>query len=447
MKSDKGIRISQCMIVKNEERNIEKALSWGKDIMWEQIVVDTGSTDRTVEIAKNLGAKVFFFEWIDDFSAAKNYAIKMARGDWIAFLDADEYMNPEDSKKMKGMIKRLSKDTFDGISTGWQQLDNDGKIFSSGTQVRFFRNLPDIGYRRRIHEQLESFQKRKLRIGDMSQEISIFHTGYQGKSWEDKKKSGRNKKLILQELQDNSSDYEMMGYMGDEYFNENQMEEAEQWYRRAIMHMPPELASYDQRSAVTFTRLLLLLLEKDGASWETAREVYRQAVRLLPEEADFDYVVGRFFVYKEMHIEALEYLEKSLEKLNSYGCYNKALLLAANLLEVYGWLVRCCYSIGKLKNCVSYAITYLKYNKYGMDVLSYLLKTLLSDSRNLEIYENQDVLEVLLKIYDIKELKDRLFILKTAERAELCEFAGFVAERLFTSQEYKLLGIGKEEHI
>lgn len=63
--------ISQCMIVKNEEKNIRRALSWGKDIMCEQIVVDTGSSDRTVEIAREMGAKIFFFPWINDFAAAK----------------------------------------------------------------------------------------------------------------------------------------------------------------------------------------------------------------------------------------------------------------------------------------------------------------------------------------------------------------------------------------
>ena len=79
------LRISQCMIVKNEEANIEKALSWGKDLMWEQIVVDTGSLDRTVEIAKAKGAKVFSFPWIDDFAAAKNYAIGQAKGIGLPF--------------------------------------------------------------------------------------------------------------------------------------------------------------------------------------------------------------------------------------------------------------------------------------------------------------------------------------------------------------------------
>lgn len=65
------MRLSQCMIVKNEERNIERALRWGKGVVWEQIVVDTGSTDRTVELAEKMGAKVFYFEWQDDFRLPK----------------------------------------------------------------------------------------------------------------------------------------------------------------------------------------------------------------------------------------------------------------------------------------------------------------------------------------------------------------------------------------
>ena len=96
MKGQGGARISQCMIVKNEEENMERALSWGKGIVSEQIVVDTGSTDRTVEIAERMGAKVYHFEWINDFSAAKNYAISKAKYEWIAFLDADEYFLEKD---------------------------------------------------------------------------------------------------------------------------------------------------------------------------------------------------------------------------------------------------------------------------------------------------------------------------------------------------------------
>lgn len=183
------IRVSQCMIVKNEEKNIEKALTWGKDLMWEQIVVDTGSTDRTVEIARALGAKIYCFPWSDDFAAAKNFAIGQAAGDWIAFLDADEYMTPEGVASISNLFSGSQIQRFDGISTGWQQLNEEGTIFSSATQVRFFKNLPDIRYRRRIHEQLISVSGRELKIADAVLDISIFHTGYQKQALADKKKA------------------------------------------------------------------------------------------------------------------------------------------------------------------------------------------------------------------------------------------------------------------
>lgn len=80
-----SFRLSQALIVKNEEANIERALSWGRSFLDEQIVVDTGSTDRTVEIAKRCGAAVYHFDWVNDFSAAKNFALEKCTGDWIFF--------------------------------------------------------------------------------------------------------------------------------------------------------------------------------------------------------------------------------------------------------------------------------------------------------------------------------------------------------------------------
>ena len=107
MVSKTGVRISQCMIVKNEENNIQRALSWGKGLVSEQVVVDTGSTDQTMEIARRMGAIVYEFPWKDDFSAAKNFAISKTKYEWIAFLDADEYLAPDAKEKVRDYIKLL----------------------------------------------------------------------------------------------------------------------------------------------------------------------------------------------------------------------------------------------------------------------------------------------------------------------------------------------------
>lgn len=448
LKKTKSLRISQCMIVKNEENNIQKALSWGKEIMWEQIVVDTGSTDNTVDLAQKLGAKVVHFTWIDDFAAAKNYAISQASGDWIALLDADEYMMPEDAKKVEDVLIELEERNFDGLSTGWQQLNDEGKIFSSGTQIRFFRNDPDIRYRRRIHEQLERKSGKELRVGDATQELSIFHTGYQTKALDGKTKSQRNRKLILAELEDHPEDYEMMGYLGDDFLSDGEKEAAETWYRRSIQHMPPVIVNYDQRSAVTFTEFLCLLIEKeellgDGTYLEEIQKTYQKAIKLLPEEADFDYVLGRFYAVKNEMKQAQKLLEMALEKVNTYGCYNKALRLSGNLFDAYELLVRCCYALKDQQKCISYAANYLKYNPYGVEVLFLFLRVLLPEWEKGETKEAQkrEVLEVLSKFYDLSIVKNRVFLVKAAEKAVGRDISLFFANQLFTPEEQKRLGL------
>lgn len=426
------IRVSQCMIVKNEEKNIEKALTWGKDLMWEQIVVDTGSTDRTVEIARALGAKIYCFPWSDDFAAAKNFAIGQAAGDWIAFLDADEYMTPKGVASISNLFSGSQIQRFDGISTGWQQLDEEGTIFSSATQVRFFKNLPDIRYRRRIHEQLISVSGRELKIADAVLDISIFHTGYQKQALADKKKSGRNLRLIQEELKEHPDDYEMLGYLGDEYYVNQEFQEAIQYYRRSIACMPDLLADYDQRSAVTFCRLLSILTEGEYASYTEAEVIYQKASRLLPQEADFAYIIGRYFAAEGDAQKAIFYLEQAIFKLNTYGCNNKALLLAANLKDAFDILVRCCYEAGEAQKCVTNAVNYLKNDRYAMSILSRLI-LVLTQSGGRETYKQ--VLLFFSQLYDYSALKDRLFLLTAAERSGCKKFVAHLEGWLFTPEE------------
>ncbi|MCI8948987.1 MAG: glycosyltransferase family 2 protein [Lachnospiraceae bacterium] len=449
MKPKKRIRISQCMIVKNEEANIEKALSWGKSVMWEQIVVDTGSTDGTAELAKKLGAKVFFFDWINDFAAAKNYAIEQAKGDWIAFFDADEYMVLQDARDMYRVLEGLAPNSYNAISTGCQNLDDEGKVFSSGTQIRIFRNTPDIRYRRRIHEQLVSLSGKELFIGDISNEISFFHTGYQKKALEGKEKKGRNRKLIQEELEKDPKDHEMLGYMGDECFGDGEICEAKKWYQKSIEQMPLSLPDYDQRSAYTFTQLLTILVRQWGNPGENLQEniseelraVYGQAVKRLPKEGDFDYILGKWYAGRNQAEKAAEHLKLAINKLETYGCYNKALLLAGNLLEVYGLLARCCYETGEIQTCISYSVTYLKYDKYGMAVLSRLMKALIPCERGEEPEADKGALELFMKLYDSSSLKDRLFLIKTAEKSGCIQLAGFLAEQLCSPEERMSMGL------
>lgn len=436
LKSREKNRISQCMIVKNEEKNIEKALSWGKAVMWEQIVVDTGSSDRTVELAEKLGAKVYSWKWQDDFAAAKNYAIGKAEGDWIVFLDADEYMEETDAQKLPQVFDQLLQKRYDGVTALLHNLDDEGRIFSSCSHLRFFRNDPDIRYRRRIHEQLVSLSGRELRVMDGTQELSIYHTGYQGKTASGKKKNERNRRMLRKELEEHAEDAELMGYMGDEYFNNGELTEAEGWYRRAIAHMPAELKEYDQRNSVTFSRLLMVLTEKTDADWAEAEKVYQQAVDTFPKEADYDYIAGRYFASHAHPADGIYFLETALGKLVQYGCTNKALFLSGNLGDAYDLLAKCSYEIKNLQKCVAYAVEHLKYEPYGMKALLWLLKALFSGRET-----NEAVAGFLSRIYDLSSLKDRLFILKTAQMTGEEEFVNYMLDYLFSMDERKLLGL------
>jgi len=93
--------LSLCMIVKNEEEYLQECLASVEDVVDEIILVDTGSTDRTVEIAGQFDAEVHHIPWNDDFAAARNESIKHASGDWILQLDADERLDPESKKELR----------------------------------------------------------------------------------------------------------------------------------------------------------------------------------------------------------------------------------------------------------------------------------------------------------------------------------------------------------
>lgn len=428
MERKQRLRLSQCMIVKNEEANIERALSWGKGVMWEQIVVDTGSTDRTMDIARSLGAKVCRIPWEDDFAAAKNYAIGQAKGDWIALLDADEYMAEEAVETLMLAIEEADRRGMEGLSTGWQQLDDEGRIYSSGTQVRFFKNKEDIRYRRRIHEQLESVTGRPLKLGDVVAQLSIFHTGYQSKAMARKTAERRNLRLIEEELREHPDDYEMMGYMGDEYLDSDG-KEAARWYAASVAHMPPQLSESDQRSAVTFTRLLSLRLGDEDASWEDGQEIYELGTRYFPKEADLEYVAGHYWARRGEFGRAVRHLREAFGKLETYGCGNKALMLAGNLGEAYELMVQCCYEAGEMESCVSYAVHSLRYDKYGMTSFRRLLLALRPDEAGREA-----VFRLLSKLYDTGSLKDQLFLVKAAQKTGCEPFAAYLSEHFFGPQ-------------
>lgn len=169
IQSAKPYTLSVCMIVKNEEANLFDSLSSVYDMADEVIIVDTGSIDRTIDVAEIFGAKVSHFPWTGDFSAARNHSLKQATSDWILVMDADE--------KISGLESFTPKDnTAYSLTTrnyianacviGWTKPENGGYGWITSAKVRIFPNQPDIFFSNTVHELVEPSLKIPIGGGD-----------------------------------------------------------------------------------------------------------------------------------------------------------------------------------------------------------------------------------------------------------------------------------------
>ena len=181
-------------MVKNEAKNLPRSLESVKSAVDEIIVVDTGSTDTTVEIAESYDAKVIRIPWKDDFSTPRNMAIEAASGDWIIFLDADEFFASPD--KIRSAITKLADSTT--IIIPRIDIDEEqNRELNHDWSMRIFRNVDYLRYRGLIHEHLTNVKTGKMPYIFGSSDLTIYHTGYAASKI--KQKLQRNLELIEQE--------------------------------------------------------------------------------------------------------------------------------------------------------------------------------------------------------------------------------------------------------
>ncbi|MEM5609555.1 glycosyltransferase family 2 protein [Bacillus thuringiensis] len=166
------ISISLCLIVKNEEQTLNNCLSSVKGIPDEIIIVDTGSTDRTKEIARKWTSHVYDFEWIDDFSAARNASFQYATKDYILWLDADDVLEQEQSRKLKQLKESLSEGV-DAVSMKYLMLNSEEKgITSYTTRLRLVKREKGFKWKGIVHEDLAINQAYTC----LQSDICITHT-------------------------------------------------------------------------------------------------------------------------------------------------------------------------------------------------------------------------------------------------------------------------------
>lgn len=190
--------LSVCMIVKNEENNIEDCINCVKPCADEIIVVDTGSTDNTVKLCEKHGVRVIPFEWCDSFSAARNESIKNATGDLIMWFDADDRIGTEEANLLARLKKVSPMDVVYGFRIISRSEDGESPPFM---QMRLFPRHPQIRFENRVHE---SIGKSVVDLGLKVEytDLEVVHMGYHNNK-AIKEKMMRNIRLIKLDLQDN----------------------------------------------------------------------------------------------------------------------------------------------------------------------------------------------------------------------------------------------------
>ena len=146
------ITVSLCMIVKNEERTLRRCLDSVRGLMDEIIIADTGSTDRTVEIARDCGAAVCTFPWCDDFAAARNFAFSKATMQYCMWLDADDVLEPADREAFRKLKETLDPDTDVVMLRYHTGFDESGKPTFSYWRERLLRRAAGFRWQGAVHE-------------------------------------------------------------------------------------------------------------------------------------------------------------------------------------------------------------------------------------------------------------------------------------------------------
>lgn len=147
------MKVSLCMIVKNEEEVLSRCLDSVKAFTDEIVIVDTGSTDGTRKIAADYTDRVFSFTWIDDFAAARNYAFSQATGDYLLWLDADDFVSPDNAKKFLALRERLADEQPDMVFLPYDTaFDANGNPASTFYRERIVKRTAGFRFVGRVHE-------------------------------------------------------------------------------------------------------------------------------------------------------------------------------------------------------------------------------------------------------------------------------------------------------
>ena len=325
-------------------------------------------------------------------------------------------MSGEDAAFLPGLLAdgRKVTDRTMAVFARLLNLDENGRAGGGGSQLRVFRNRPDIRFIGRIHERLlkDGGEFQDAELLDACGELTVFHIGYTDVVFAETGKLERNERILLKELEERPEDFHVMGNLADTYRAMKQYGRAVSWYERAVEAYRTEKkepGTQNLRMVWNYSYLLYLLCMEDREP-DKIQKLYEEALRYAPLNCDFDYVMGRYHIGKGDWGPAARHLEQAFELLEQGGDLHFGMMLIPNRMEAGEYLAIACFNGGRKEKCVSVCVDFLKEEPFVMGIL----KVFLTAMRSVSAGAGQ-VLGFLGKLYDLSNLKDRLFVWRAAK--------------------------------
>ena len=270
------------MIVKNEEQLLPRCLKSIKNLVDEIVIVDTGSTDRTVEIAKSFGAKVYHHPWENDFSKHRNQSIGYASSDWIFILDADEKVVKWDPN----VATIISNMKMDSVFVKVENIYGKGEGVAWRNSIRLFRNNERIRYKGRVHNELNGCNNSAPSV------IIIYHKGYFLDPDKEEEKYLRTRALLEQEIQADPDNPKFHHYLAVAYLGRHLYDTALEECKKAL-----DLASRQKQDEVLYlwTRFVGAVCCLNTNRLGEAEKLCVQAIKTNPMHLDSHYVLSSLY--------------------------------------------------------------------------------------------------------------------------------------------------------
>ncbi|CAI6081291.1 hypothetical protein PAECIP112173_03171 [Paenibacillus sp. JJ-100] len=298
--------ISVCILSLNEEGEIGDCVSSISRWVSEVLVLDTGSSDRTIEEATLAGADVHQIHWKDDFSYARNKLIDLASSPYILMMDADE--------RYEGDGRDLSEYINTSVLPGRVKIVNqlDGEEQSETYVTRIFANNGNFKYKGTVHEQLTDDGKAVIGVDT---NIPFLHYGYLREKIESKKKMDRNLNLLLNELEQNPEDPYILYQIAKTLYVSKDYSQASIYYKKSLSHIDNEKFEYKYTPNLLLQYLYCLLYEK---KWGLLQSILLRSIEKYPDFTDLYYIYASWII-EERKVELFNMLPDLYEKCIEIG--------------------------------------------------------------------------------------------------------------------------------